>query len=263
MYPELIPGIPVQTFGAMIAVGVLLSWKVVEKLWKGPDLSSLVFMLVLAGIIGGRVAHVVEYWHADGFDTDFLRAFAVWKGGLVFYGGLAAALLVLAAWCAVKKPDVLALMDTLAVGVPLGHAFGRIGCFCYGCCWGEVSHSALAVTFPARSPVWCAQVHEGLVGPLSASSLPVLPTQLFEAAFLFGLFAFLLWLHRRKGAYVVASYFVLYGIWRFAIEFLRSDERPSALGLSSAQLFSIPLVAAGVALFIWSLKRHGKHSSDN
>ncbi len=263
MYPELIPGLPIQTFGAMIAAGILISWKVVEKLWKGRDLSTLVFILVIAGIAGGRIAHVVEYWSEDGFGDDFASVFAVWKGGLVFYGGLAAAVLAFAAWCVAKKPDVLALLDVLAVGVPLGHAFGRIGCFCYGCCWGRLSDSIFAVAFPSGSPVWCSQVRDGLIARTAAHSLPVLPTQLFESAFLFALFALLLWLYRRKRAFTAAAYLVGYGLWRFAIEFLRDDARPSALGLSSAQLFSIPLVVAGLVVLIWSIREHGRRSSYN
>ena len=263
MYPQLIPGLPLQTFGACIAVGILLAWKLVERLWKGPDLNTLVFLLVTAGIAGARIAHVVEYWHADGFDQHFLRVFAVWSGGLVFYGGLLAAFVVLAVWCFVKRPDVLGLADVLAVGVPLGHAFGRIGCFCYGCCWGKVSDSAIAVAFPAHSPVWYSQVASGLIAKSAPHTLPVLPTQLVEASALLVLFAVLFLLYRRFRAYTAATYCIGYGVLRFFVEFLRDDERPVWGSLSSAQNFSILLVAVGVALLVWSLKRNGEHTSDN
>lgn len=263
MHPQLIPGLPIQTYGLCVAAGMLLAWHVVERLSGRKDLGNLVFILVAAGIAGARIAHVIEYWHADGFDSNFASVFAVWQGGLVFYGGLAAALVAFAAWSAVKRPDVLALADVLAVGVPLGHAFGRIGCFFFGCCWGKPSSSPLAVSFPARSPVWASQVSQGLIKPSAASSLPILPAQLFEAAALFALFAVLYLLYRRRRAWTAAVYALGYSAMRFSLEFLRDDERPSFAGLSSAQLFSAFLASLGIALAVWTLKRHGKRDFDN
>jgi phosphatidylglycerol:prolipoprotein diacylglycerol transferase len=259
MHSQLIPGLPIQSFGLCVAVGVLLSWMLVERLSGRKDLGNLVFALVAAGIVGARIVHVVEYWHADGFDRNFLSVFSIWNGGLVFYGGLVASAVVFAVWCAVKRPDVLALADVLCVGLPLGHAFGRIGCFFHGCCWGKVSDSFLAVTFPAGSPVWAA--HHA--SPYAPRSLPVLPTQLFEAAALFALFAALLLLWRRRRGYTAAAYMLGYGVIRFFMEFLRDDERPFALGLSSAQLFSFALIAAGAAFMAWSVCRDVKRSRDN
>ncbi len=263
MHPHLIPGLPIQTFGVCIAIGIYLAWMLVERLSGRRDLGTLAFVLVASGIVGARIAHVVEYWHADGFDRDFLSVFAVWNGGLVFYGGLAAAIVAFAVMCRAKREDVLGLADLVAVGIPLAHAFGRIGCFCFGCCWGKVSDSALAISFPARSPVWHAHVQSHLVGQFAPRSLPVLPTQLFESAALFALFAALLFLYRRRRAWTAAAYCFGYAAIRFGMEFLRDDERPSWMGLSSAQLFSFVLLALGVVFFAWSVKRHGKRPSDN
>lgn len=257
MHSQLIPGLPLQTFGLCVAVGVYLAWLVVERLHGGKDIGNLVVLMVVAGLVGARAAHVVEYWHEDGFDRDFMSAFAIWKGGLVFYGGLLAGAAAFAAWCVKWKPDVLALTDLFCVGVPLGHAFGRIGCFFHGCCWGKVSNSFLAVTFPAGSPVYYAHP----AGAGAPRSLPVLPTQLFESAALFALFAALYFLYRRRRAYTAAAYFTGYGVIRFFMEFLRDDERPSACGLSSAQWVSVALLAAGAVFFAWSFKRRSRQSA--
>ncbi len=259
MHSQLIPGLPIQTFGLCVATGMTLAWLVVERISGRKDLGNLIFALLIAGIVGSRVAHVAEYWHADGFDRDFASVFAIWNGGLVFYGGLAAAAVVFAVWCLAKKEDVLKLADLLCVGVPLGHAFGRLGCFFHGCCWGKVSDSCLALTFPAGSPVWYAH----RASAQAACSLPVLPTQLFESAALLLLFFALLALYRRAKGFTAAAYMLSYALIRFFMEFLRDDERPSLWGLSSAQLVSIALAAAGAAFLAWSLKRHVKPSCDN
>lgn len=259
MHSQLIPGLPFQSFGLCVALGIFLAWMVVEKLYKRPEMSNLVFILIVSGLVGARITHVIEYWHADGFDKNFLAAFEIWNGGLVFYGGLIAGALAFAAWCWVKRPDILRLTDILCVGIPLGHAFGRIGCFCHGCCWGKVSGSPLAVTFPALSPVWGAH----RASDTAARSLPVLPTQLFEAAALFVLFAVLIFIYKKYKAYTAGVYMMGYAVIRFFIEFLREDPRPEAFGLSSAQNVSLVLFAVGIAFFIWSYLRNAKSSSDN
>ena len=60
MHSQLIPGFPVQTFGLCVAVGIFLAWMVVEKLYKRPELSNLVFALIVCGMIGARITHVVD-----------------------------------------------------------------------------------------------------------------------------------------------------------------------------------------------------------
>ena len=110
------------------------------------------------------------------------------------------------------------------------------------------------MTFPAGSPVYYAHP----AGAGAPRSLPVLPTQLFESAALFALFAALYFLYRRRRAYTAAAYFTGYGVIRFFMEFLRDDERPSACGLSSAQWVSVALLAVGAVFFVWSFKRRSR-----
>lgn len=251
MHSQLIPGLPIQTYGLCVAAGALLAAYAMDKISRRRDGGNLVMMLLFAGLAGARIAHVIEYWHEDGFDRDFLSVFALWRGGLVFYGGLAGAAIALAIHCAVKKESLLSAADRIAVVLPLAHAFGRIGCFFHGCCWGKVSQSRLAVTFPAGSPVWFAH----RAGPDAARSLPVLPVQLFEAAALLVLFAVLLLAYRRFKAHTAAGWLAGYGILRFFLEYLRADVRPSLWGFSSAQLVSIVLVAAGIALFAATFRK--------
>ena len=259
MHSQLIPGLPIQSFGLCIAIGVMLAWMVIEKLYKRPEASNLVFVLLISGLIGARLTHVIQFWTEDGFDKNLMSAFEIWNGGLVFYGGLIAGALAFTIWCVIKKPDVLNLADVLCVGIPLAHAFGRLGCFFHGCCWGKVSDSALAVTFPANSPVWF--VHRS--SDYALRSIPVLPTQLFEATALLILFGVLLLIYRKFKGYTAAIYMMGYSIIRFFMEFLRDDPRPEMYGLSSAQNVSIILFILGIAFFIWSYVRNAKSTSNN
>ena len=263
MHPQLIPGFPIQTFGACIALGIFLGWSLIERLSGRKDLGTLIFVSVFAGIAGARLAHVIEYWQADGFDRNFLAVFQIWNGGLVFYGGFLSAAVTVLLWCRKTHTNVLSLLNVFSVAMPLAHAFGRIGCFFFGCCWGKVSDSALAVSFPAHSPAWTAQVQAGRLSVHALRSLPVLPTQLFESAALLVLFVTLYVLYRRTRAWTLPVYLFGYGVIRFLLEFLRDDDRPVWGGLSSAQNVSLALIAAGLIVFVICLKKNGQSASDH
>lgn len=263
MHPQLISGLPVQTFGLCVGIGVMLGWMLIDRLAKPRDLSGLVLAVVFAGIAGARLAHVVEYWHVDGFDADFLRAFRFWEGGLVFYGGLLAAFAVFLVWTRIQHAPFFATADIIAVALPLGHAFGRLGCFFNGCCWGRVSPTCLAVSFPRHSLPWRDHIGKGLITPDAPASLPVLPTQLIEATALLALCALLYVVYRRTRRYTAALYLMAYGLLRFGIEFLRADDRPDLWGLSSAQLVSLAGLALGAVFLYVNLKSRGEPACDH
>ncbi len=260
MHSQLIEGLPFQSFGLCIAIGVLIAWKIAERLWRSDEIGNLIFLLLISGLIGARLTHVIEFYYEDGFDINPLSAFKVWQGGLVFYGGFIAGAISFVIWCVIKGREFLKVADVLCVAIPIAHAFGRIGCFLHGCCWGKVSDSALAVRFPAHSPVWFAR----RANDFSTHSLPVLPTQLFEAVALLILFGILYAIYKKFKAYTAAMYMIGYSVIRFGMEFLRDDKRPELFGLSSAQIVSLLLFAVGCIFIEWEWsKKNGKSSCDN
>ena len=247
MHPDLIDlgFLHLKTYGACMAVGFLLCWTLVEKISGRKDLSNL-----LMAVAGSRLAYVIEHWRAE-FAAHPLEVIRLDRGGLMFYGGLILSIVVFFLWCAVKRERPLALADLLCTVVPLGHACGRIGCFFYGCCYGRLSDSALAVSFPRLSPAWYEQFHAGLIDASAPASLPVLPTQLFEAAALLVLFAALLALYRKFRRGTAGAYFVGYAIIRFFLECWRGDPRAVVLGLSISQAISLGMaLLGGVFLFL-------------
>lgn len=259
MHSQLIPGLPIQSFGLCIAIGVLLAWRVLSWLYKKEDMGNFLFILVFAGLLGARVAHVIEFYREDGFDRNILSVFELWKGGLVFYGGLVSGAIAFMAYCRAKHLPMKDMANLVAVVIPLAHAFGRLGCFFHGCCWGKVSTSAFAVTFPAHSPVWMAH----RASDYAARSLGVLPVQLFEASFLLLLFALLVFVYRRSKDYTASVYFMGYALIRFFTEFMRDDTRPEIFGLSSAQNFSVLLFVCGFAIWCITFLKDEKSSCHN
>ena len=263
MHPDLIAGLPIKTYGFCMALGFLAAWQVLSWLCRRtgrpPDpLSNLLMLMLFSGIIGARLEYVREFWGRE-FASDPLSIFKVWQGGLVFYGGLILAIAVFFVWCRVRRERMAPVADLFVTVIPLAHAFGRVGCFFFGCCYGRESACAFAVAFPRHSPAWNAQVEAGRILQSAQSSLPVLPTQLFEAAAVLCLFAVLLFVFlrnwQRRPGFTTGCYLAGYACIRFSIEFLRDDMRQRFGEVSIGQVVSVGLFGLGITFMFVSLLR--------
>lgn len=171
-------------------------------------------------------------------------------GGITWLGGILGAFPIMVVcihfFCPRIKGNALFYFNLLIPAIALGHTFGRIGCFCGGCCFGGVTDSFLGVSFPAHSPA--AHLYPAADG----SSLPVYPTQLFEAVFELLLFASMMIFYQKLRKHFLKIYCFGYGVFRFAVEFLRGDNRGSTgFALSPSQLMSILLIVIGVLLILY------------
>lgn len=260
MFPTLVDigFLHLRTYGACMAAGFLICWTLAERLSGRKDMGNLFMALMISGIVGSRIAYVIEHWRSE-FASRPLDVIRIDQGGLMFYGGLILSVAVFFVWCVVKRERPLALADLVCTLIPLGHACGRVGCFFYGCCYGRLSDSPLAVTFPMHSPAWYEQVSAGLIAPSATRSLAVLPTQLFEAAALLVLFAALLFVYLRWRRHTAGLYLMGYGVLRFALEYLRGDPRAAVGPFSISQTISIATVALGVAFIAYGKSaRHNR-----
>src|SRR5436190_20842778 len=235
MYPTLfrIGNFDVTTFGVMVATGALVGlWIFGRELARRglPATASDAAMAgVFGGLVGAKLLWVVEHLGEEPFrDLLFSRGGMSWFGGLL--GGVGVALIVM--W-----RQRLPIVATLAAATPalaIGHAIGRIGCFLVGDDYGRPTDLPWGVAFPRGLPPTDARVH---------------PTQLYEMFALF-IVAWLLIRWRRRGVadmIVLGRYLVLAGAIRFAIEFIRVNQR--VLGpLTLAHLVSLALVIAGSAV---------------
>ena len=170
-----------------------------------------------------------------------------WLGGVL--GGFPAILLLTHLLVPKKRGYALDALDCLIPGLAIAHGFGRLGCFLGGCCFGGVTDSPLGVVFPEGSVA--AELYPN---PAAEGSLPVLPTQLFEAGFELLLFTALILLSRKTKKYNTAVWSISYATFRFLLEFMRGDDRGStALGISPSQLMSIALLLFGVGVVLMRL----------
>lgn len=261
MYPVLftIPifgGITIYSYGVMVALGFLagMIWVVRESRRVGQDPAramDLAFYIILAAIVGSRVLNVVvSDW--DRFLRDPLMIFRIWEGGLVFYGGLIASIAVAVWYVRRHHMPFLVTSDTFAPAIAIGHAFGRIGCFLAGCCFGRPASGWFSVTFPTN------------VRSFAPAGISLYPTQLMETSGELMIFFILgaLRLHKRFDGQIFATYLMLYAVLRTIVEYFRGDvERGFVIEpwFSTSQFISVFLFAIGLAFYIrcWPRRSRG------
>jgi phosphatidylglycerol:prolipoprotein diacylglycerol transferase len=199
-----------------------------------------VFMLAVAGLFAGaKLAYVLQY--------------GVWSfpGGWVFYGGLIGGT---AAAVAASRRFGLPVLPVAELGVPcalLAAAFGRLGCFFAGCCYGTVWDGGLR--YPARSHAWKDQVRSGLIAADSPYSLPTVPAPLLESAALLAIFVAASLCGRRgaRPGRVLATCGLLYSIWRLIAESWRGDHAPFCGPFTFSQGISVfVFIGAAALLFL-------------
>jgi phosphatidylglycerol:prolipoprotein diacylglycerol transferase len=218
-------------------------------LWSWQNGVLLVLTLVFA-LIGTRALHL--YVHRADYSWKFITGF---QGGFVLYGGLIAGILTASLYVKMRGERLGRIGDLAAPGLMIGIAFGRIGCFLNGCCYGKVTQSFVGVAFPKGSPAYIEQLKTQDFGSEMTHSAPVLPTQLFETAAALGFFFLLSWYDRHKKKNEGETAFLagmLYSTWRFIVEFLRDDPRGDLiLGMTYSQFVSLFVLAAcGAAFYV-------------
>ena len=279
--------IPVQSYGTMILIGFLVAVSMAAhrapllgvEARHGIDIGAYG---VIVGLIGARVFDVVMNWRIyspfqDGslFQDGLFHwecvwdMFKLWKGGLVFYGTLLVILPYSYLYCRMYKIKPLPFMDLTIISLIVGLAFGRIGCFLRGCCFGKRCAANWAVAFPARAVEDSAahfwHVQAGWIPREAPCSLPVYPTQLFAslAAGLAAAFLWFYWPRRKYDGQILSLALIMVGATRFFEEALRDDEGavfPSVCSwMTIAQWMAIVLVIAGfAAMFYFRGRSHGK-----
>ncbi len=234
MYPVLfkIGPVSVYSYGAMLALAFLVVAFLARRRaftlgMDGDAILDLCIWLIVSGFLGGRLLFILlnlDYYRENPLDT-----LKLWQGGLVWYGGLIAAVAVAIIFLSAKRMPILKTGDLMMPYVALGQSIGRIGCFLNGCCYGKATALPIGVTF-------------------SAAQGPVHPTQLYESAAM--LIVFLILRKRVPGnGRTFFLYLMMYSVIRFLIEFLRGDNPAIMMGLTISQVISVIVLV--VAMVLW------------
>lgn len=252
-YPEIDPvalaigPVRIHWYGLMYVVGFVAAWwlarmrsKAPGSTWKTIDVDDLIFFAALGVIVGGRMGWVLFYGF-DAFLENPLTLFRIWEGGMSFHGGLLGVMGAVALFAWRRKRNVADVFDFTAPLPAVGLFSGRIGNFINGELWGKNTDLpwGMLVNGEVRHP-----------------------SQLYEAA-LEGLvlFAIMWWFTSRPRARLAPAglFLSLYAIFRILVEFVRvPDEHLDYLAfgwLTMGQLLSLPMLALGIGMLIWSWKR--------
>lgn len=228
------------------AAAWFLAWKRAAR-QDSPLQKSQVEDLIVYGalgvVLGGRFGYVIFY-NFEAWMRDPLWLFRVWEGGMSFHGGLLGVILAIFLYCRRVKVSFYSTLDFVAPLVPLGLGFGRLGNFIGQELWGRATDVSWGMVFP-RDP-------EQLVRH---------PSQLYQAL-LEGLALFLIvfWFSRKpRPRLAVGSVFLIfYGVFRFAIEFVRQpDDHIKELifgWMTRGQLLTIPMVLFGLFVLFWAYR---------
>ena len=244
--------------------GIFIGYWYLLKLLKQPGApmarrhaDDLVFYAALGIILGGRIGYVLFY-NLSYYLQNPIDILKLWDGGMSFHGGVIGTTLGILYLARKEKLPWLRIHDYVACCVPFGLLFGRLANFVNHELWGAPANVAWAVRFPE-----IAATGDTVLGP------PRHPTQLYEAG-LEGLvlFAILWWMFwktdaRYQPGRLVGAFIFFYGLFRFAVEYVREPDAQlvgfaASTGLHMGQWLSLPMIAGGLYLMVTAPRRRAR-----
>ncbi|MNZ34340.1 Prolipoprotein diacylglyceryl transferase [compost metagenome] len=240
--------VTIYGYGLMIALGILFAYRLVVYRAANRQLElSHIFSLTVWSLAGGFIGAKLLYWITQFHNIVSNPGSLLNLGeGFVVYGGIIGGIVAGFVYCKLKSIRFLQHLDLFVPSIALAQGFGRIGCLLAGCCYGEETHSWFGITF-----------HNSEIAP---NGIALVPTQIMESVFSFGLCIILLLLAKRtkKVGLVACVYLIFYSLGRFIIEFYRGDIIRGQVGLlSTSQLIAL-FIVLGTSLMVFLLQSQNR-----
>ena len=262
-------GLDIAWYGMIIVIGIMaglgLACVIAKKTGQKPELylDFLLYALIVA-IIGARLYYVIFSW--DYYGSHPLQIFNLRAGGLAIYGGVIGAVLTAVVYTRVKRISFWTLVDTAIPGLALGQAIGRWGNFFNQEAFGSYTDGLFAMRLNVETAAYTTEeLLEKAVTVDGVTYIQVHPTFLYESfgCLLLVLIMLLVWKYRKTGGVVFCTYFIGYGILRFFIEGLRTDQLILwGTGIPVSQLLSVLLALSGaLLLFFLRMRMHKRKRS--
>ncbi len=259
-------GIEIALYGVIIGIGMLLSLCLIAYVAKKSGQNAdfywdMAIITVITGVIGARLYYVIFSW--DSYKNDLLSILNLRQGGLAIYGGILGGLLAIVVFTKIKKYRLTLALDTVVPGVILGQILGRWGNFFNREAFGDYTDGLFAMRLPVDA-VRYSEITSKMVEHMEegANYIQVHPTFLYESLWNIGILVlmFLLWRKKHFDGEVTLLYFAGYGIGRFFIERLRTDQlQLGNTGIAVSQMLGLVLFVASVVIEIVALARiYGK-----
>ena len=246
--------IPVHAYGLLLAIGVLVAAWIAERRWvargfDGKTFSDMAVWIVVGGVVGARVYHVISDYQL--FTDDWLRAFQIWKGGLSIWGVLAGGAIAVVIMTRIKHVETLVLFDCIAPALLAAQAIGR---------WGNYFNQEL-FGGPTDLP-WAIEISPANRPPGYLDVTTFHPTFLYESLYCLFLLGVVLWVERRfrlrKGQMFVL-YLATYTFGRFFFENMRIDPANEIFGVRLNAWVSAIVCILSIAWFVWLGRRGSEY----
>lgn len=255
-------------YGVIIAIGMLVGVSVILKEAKRVGFNEDQFLdiciiTIIVGVIGARIYYVVFAW--DYYKDNPISALNIRQGGLAIYGGILAGIACLFVLSRIKKLSFLKVADVAILGVVIGQICGRWGNFFNREAFGQYTNGLFAMLLPTTAVRSSADITTEMLSNIvninGVDYISVHPTFLYESLWNLGLLIILLSIRKKKkfDGFVFFTYLILYGMGRFWIEGLRTDQlKLWGTNLAVSQLLAAVLVVLGVGLCTYFYKQSKK-----
>lgn len=260
----MIGNFPIAYYGIVIALGMMaglgIACWMAKKTGQDTDTySDLALIAIVCSVIGARIYYVVFRW--DLYKDDLLSIFNIRQGGLAIYGGIIAAIITVFVFSKVRKLSMGLLCDTAGLGLILGQVIGRWGNFFNREAFGGYTDNLFAMQLPlsaVRSTEVTAEQLAHVVESGGVSYIQVHPTFLYESLWNLALLVILILFtkHKKFDGEVFLLYLMGYGIGRFWIESLRTDQLliPGTACPVSMVLAAALVVVSAVWIVVWHIR---------
>lgn len=246
MFNDIVLGpVTVHMYGIMIAIGFLSAFFISDVRAKKRGLSEdIIFGIFWCAVIGGALGTRILYYIVS--IKDIIEDPSIlwnFKNGYVVYGGIIGGILATMIYCRIKQVDFMTYFDLVMPSVALAQGFGRIGCFCAGCCYGRETQSDFYIMFTHSD--------------FAPNNVHLLPTQLMSSTGDFAIAGILYFYASKRPVRgrVASMYLMLYSVGRFIIEIFRADYRGSIGPLSTSQIIAVLIFVTGTVMFFRSKEK--------
>lgn len=246
-------GFRVALYGVIIGIGVIFAFLLVSYVAKTNDMNpddfyDLGMYLIIFGVIGARAYYVIFSW--DQYKNNLLSVFNIRGGGLAIYGGIILGFITHIIYCKIKKQNVFKMGDVGFFGVITGQIFGRWGNFTNREVFGTYTDNLVAMRLPVNA-VRSGDIDEAIRAHMveGTNYIQVHPTFLYESCYNLCVLILMLIFQKKKkfDGEVILWYFGGYGIGRFFIEGIRTDQlKIAGTGIAVSQML-------GLVMFITAL----------
>lgn len=261
-----IGGFTIAYYGIIIAIGMILAMFLIlheaKRVGiKQDDMMDVFLFAVIFGVVGARLYYVIFSWNL--YKNNLISIFYLREGGLAIYGGVIGGVLAILGVCLKKKLNFWKVIDLAAMGVLVGQICGRWGNFFNREVFGGYSDGLLAMGLPlsgirSMEDVTLEMMQNTYkVGEFEF--ITVHPTFLYESLWNLGVLLFILWYRKRQKFYgeLFALYLILYGIGRFWIEAVRTDQlKIPGTEIPVSMVVSVIMIGFAVGYVIYMRRTH-------